>query len=116
MWSLYLFMHPQNQESALLRLLLLFLLSGSTQQLEVVDINLGHITLDLVIVFPRTSAELAFDIELSAFLDIVCGNLGIAAPHHYVVPLGALRHLCAIGSSVATVGGSKRERHYGLTL
>ena len=91
-----------------MRSYVLFLLA--TKKIEGINVDFGHLTLNLIFVLPRTSAELSLYVELRTFANVSLGDFGILAPHHYVVPLGAFGHLCAIGSSIAALGSGKRER------
>jgi len=82
-------------------------LRAAAQELKGVGIHLGHRVLDGVAVFPGARAQLALDIELGAATNVALGNLGVLAPHHDAVPLGALGHLLPAGSGIGPLGGGQ---------
>src|SRR5450830_68929 len=72
--------------------LLVALLWTAAQQLHGalhVDDDFSGVTLDAVF-FPLAGLQLAFDVDLRTFTQVLAGNLGNLAEHRHTVPLGLL--------------------------
>ena len=87
----------------------LLVLLLATAQLHVVEVNLSGQSLHVVAIGVLACAQLAFDEEPGAFLDVALDHLDDSPVHHDVVPLCALGHLCAVTLGVTLVGCRKAE-------
>ena len=100
---------------SLLLLLLLLLASTLTirpaaEQLHGavdVDDDFGGVAFDAVL-FPLTGLQLAFDVALRAFAQVLSGDLGNLAEQRYTVPLGTLNLLARLLVGPLLAGGQAR--------
>lgn len=88
----------------------------ATKDVEVLDKYFSDGTLDSGAVLPLASAELTFDIEFGAFVDITFGGFGGFVPHDDVVPFGAFGHLLTVSESACRLVSSERESGNGSLL
>ena len=88
----------------------------STEQLHTVGYNLGARVSHAILVVPLTCAQLALDVNLSAFVNIFFGYFGQSTPQHHAVPFGTVGYLRAIGSRVSTFGCCHTQSCYTYTF
>ena len=81
----------------------------SAKKFQVVDVNLGDGALGVIPCGVLPCPQLSFYVEFCTFADIILNDTNDVAVGYYAVPLGALRHLCAVTLGVTLVGCCESE-------
>ena len=92
----------------------LLALRTATEQLQGalhVHHDFGGIALHAVFVVPATGLQLAFDVALGAFAQVLTGNLGHLAEQHHTVPFGTLLALTRLLVHPLLTGGQAQVGH-----
>src|SRR5207253_9356911 len=85
--------------------------AASAEQEQVAGNNFCHVALLVgLLVVPGAGLQASFDIDFTAFLQVLAGNFCEPLPEHDVVPLSAIGPL-AVFIFETLVGGKRELRH-----